>query len=90
MEEEELTTKAFHCIWLYDLFVEADRVEEEYLNIQYQEIGIDVENPPEFTFWSEQSDTMENMFWGFGTIIGYAFPELPFDETMDYEYIPIE
>ena len=90
MDKDIDTIRRFHCICLYDLFVEADKVEEDFLQVQYEELGIDVENPPEFTFWCESDDSMEQLFWYFGVIIDYAFNDIPTTEAMGYEYVPME
>jgi len=88
MKEQKETTSSFHCFWVYDLFIEADEIEEDFLQVQYLEIGIDVESPPEFHFWNEEGSIKESIEW-FGLILDFAF-DIPLEEGMDYEYIPID
>lgn len=68
---EPETTRQFHAEWTYDLFCSMDEVMDNF-NIQYEECAIDVENPPVFTFFSENSHIRES-FWWFAIIIDEAF-----------------
>ena len=61
-------TRVFHHFWIYDLCIAMDKnlpinAEKVVFKIQYEEISIDVESPPIYTFFDELCTIEEALDW---------------------------